>query len=235
MAISKDLKEAIVMMPQKEKDKTLLRLIAKDEILMLRLEFELLELGETLQSRRDEIRTRILKIAKMKHDTPGWMMMDMRSLSGDIGQHVKITKDKYGDIELNLFMLNTFFDLQQLLGIVRYQPTRRLTLYGTLMLSTYGADDQFNQGGNPLISYNLRPGLTVDKKFDLGNFIGQGHTVKTTFVDLRLSYMLKHNLFLEARQLFRNSDSPTNPLLGSNTTMSSLSVRYNLAYRQQVF
>ena len=112
MAISKDLKEAIVMMPQKEKDKTLLRLIAKDEILMLRLEFELLELGETLQSRRDEIRTRILKIAKMRHDTPGWMMMDMRSLSGDIGQHVKITKDKYGDIELNLFMLNAFFDLQ---------------------------------------------------------------------------------------------------------------------------
>lgn len=126
-------------------------------------------------------------------------------------------------------------NFKELLGIVRYQPTRRLTLYGTLMLSTYGADDQFNRGGNPLISYNLRPGLTVDKKFELGNFIGQGHTVKTTFVDLRLSYMLKHNLFLEARQLFRNADSPTNPLLGSNTTMSSLSVRYNLAYRQQVF
>ena len=126
-------------------------------------------------------------------------------------------------------------NFRELIGIVRYQPIRRLTLYGTLMLNTYGADDQYNRGGNPLISYNQRPGLLVDKKFDLDNFIGQGHTVRTTFTDLRLTYMLKHNLFLEARQLFRTADCPTNALLNSKTTMSSFSIRYNLAYRQQVF
>ncbi len=112
MAMSSDLKQAIVLMPQKEKDKLLLRLVGKDDILMQRLDFELLENGETVQSRRDEIKARILKIARAEHYTPGWMMMDMRSLSGDISLHIKVTKDKYGEVELNLFMLNTFFEFQ---------------------------------------------------------------------------------------------------------------------------
>jgi hypothetical protein len=112
MPLSDDLKKAIVQMPQKEKDKLLLRLIAKDENLILRLEFELLEQGDTLQIRREDIKKTILRVAKMTHDTPGWMMMDMRSLNGMITQHVKTTKDKYGDIELTLYLLKTFFDHQ---------------------------------------------------------------------------------------------------------------------------
>ncbi len=112
MAISEELKKAIVQMPQKEKDKLLLRLVGKDENLVQRLEFELIEQGDTIQIRRDDIKRRILKVAKMTHDTPGWMMMDMRSFSGDISQHVKITKDKYGDIELTLYLLLTFFEYQ---------------------------------------------------------------------------------------------------------------------------
>ena len=112
MTLSDDLKKAIVLMPQKEKDKLLLRLIGKDENLVLRLEFELLEQGDTLNIRRDEIKKMILRVAKMTHDTPGWMMMDMRSLNGAITQHVKTTKDKYGDIELTLCLLKTIFDNQ---------------------------------------------------------------------------------------------------------------------------
>lgn len=112
MPLSPDLKAAIVQMPQKEKDKLLLQLVAKNDSLVLRLEFELLEQGDTLNERRQEIKKAILRVAKMTHDTPGWMMMDMRSLSGDITQHVKTTKDKYGDIELTLYLLKTFFDHQ---------------------------------------------------------------------------------------------------------------------------
>ncbi len=112
MALSNEIKQAIVLMPAKEKDKLLLRLIAKDENLVQRLEFELLEQGETMQERRDEIKRRILRTAQMHHYTPGLMMMDMRDLSGDISKHVKVTKDKYGEIELNLYLLNTFFDQQ---------------------------------------------------------------------------------------------------------------------------
>ena len=112
MPLSDDLKKAIVSMPQKEKDKLLLQLVSKNDNLVLRLEFELLEQGDTLNLRRDEIKKSILRVAKMTHDTPGWMMMDMRTLNGLITQHVKTTKDKYGDIELTLFLLKTFFDYQ---------------------------------------------------------------------------------------------------------------------------
>lgn len=112
MAISHELKKAIVELPQKEKDKLLLRLISKDKNLVQRFEFELIEHGDTIQPRRDDIKKRILKVAQMPHDTPGWMMMDMRSFMGDITQHVKITKDKYGEIELMIYLFLTFFEHQ---------------------------------------------------------------------------------------------------------------------------
>ena len=96
MALPDPLKKAIVQMAPSEKDKLLLRLVTKDSLLVDRLHFELIEDSNTLPERRDVIRERI--------------MMDMRSLSGDITHHVKITKDKYGEIELNLLMLNAFFE-----------------------------------------------------------------------------------------------------------------------------
>jgi vacuolar-type H+-ATPase subunit I/STV1 len=110
MALPDPLKKAIVQMSSREKDKLLLRLVAKDSLLVDRLHFELIEDSNTLPERREAIRERILKIAQMSQFSPGWIMMDMRSLSGDITHHVKITKDKYGEIELNVHLLNVFFE-----------------------------------------------------------------------------------------------------------------------------
>lgn len=110
MALSAALKKAITQMPENEKDKLLIRLVNKDKILVDRLHFELIEDGSTLPERRETIRTRIAKVAQMAQHSPGWIMMDMRYLSGDISHHVKITKDKYGEIELTIAVLNDFFD-----------------------------------------------------------------------------------------------------------------------------
>ena len=110
MALPDPLKKAIVQMSPSDKDKLLLRLVAKDSLLVDRLHFELIEDSSTLPERREVIRERIIKVAHMSQYSPGWIMMDMRSLSGDITHHVKITKDKYGEIELNVIMLNTFFE-----------------------------------------------------------------------------------------------------------------------------
>jgi len=95
-------------MPPKEKDKLLIRLINKDTTLMDKLYFELIEESSTVQERREAIIARIVRLSKHTQDTPGWIMMDLRSLSGDISYHVKITKDKLGALELNIFLLNTF-------------------------------------------------------------------------------------------------------------------------------
>lgn len=100
-------------MPTKEKDKLLLRLVAKDSTLVDRLHFELIEEGTTLEERRDEIRSRIDRTAARRHDTPGWLMMDMRDLSGAISYHVKITKDKSAALDLNLYLLLTIMEAQQ--------------------------------------------------------------------------------------------------------------------------
>lgn len=95
-------------MPAKEKDKLLLRLITKDRALIDKLHFELIEESATIAERREEISGRITRTSKFNQDTPGWILMDMRSLSGDIAYHVKVTKDKIGGLELNIFLMNTF-------------------------------------------------------------------------------------------------------------------------------
>ena len=110
MTLDPDLKKAIVHMPGVEKDKLLLRLIAKDATLTEKLQFDLVERGQTVGDRRESIRAFIRRTAALNADTPGWLMMDMRTVSGYISRHLKVTKDKYGEVELMLYMLNTFYD-----------------------------------------------------------------------------------------------------------------------------
>ena len=97
-------------MPTKEKDRLLLRLITKDKTLADRLHFELIEDSLTIPERREDIAATITRTSKFNQNTPGWILMDLRNLSGDIAYHVKVTKDKIGGMELNLFMLNTFLE-----------------------------------------------------------------------------------------------------------------------------
>ena len=117
----------------------------------------------------------------------------------------------------------------EVVGLLRYQPTGRLTLYGTFVKSKKGIDiDGFNRGGNIYRSYaDSRPS-------DINNFIGQGTPVSTTFTDLRLAYMLRHNLFLDAHLLMRNQVS-TFEAQNLKTTSATVGVRLNLPHRQQVF
>lgn len=110
MALPEQLKKAVIQMPPKEKDKLLLRLIAKDKALVDRLHFELIENSSTIPERREEIATRIVRVSKFNQNTPAWVLVDLRGMSGDISYHVKVTKDKIGGLELNLLLLNTFLE-----------------------------------------------------------------------------------------------------------------------------
>nr|WP_299422344.1 hypothetical protein [uncultured Emticicia sp.] len=124
-----ELEKAVLSLPQKEKDKLLIRLIGKNDLLIQQLYFQLLEDESDLPHKRAEIKNLILKVSKMYHDTTGWMMMDMRELNGRVTNHVKITKDKYGEVELTLFLLNTFFD-NQLPNLEKYSSkTDKISLY----------------------------------------------------------------------------------------------------------
>lgn len=109
-ALDPDLKKAIVRLTGVEKDKLLLRLIAKDAVLTEKLHFELVERGQTIDERRELIRQFTNRTADQKQDTAGWVMMAMRTVSGYISRHVKVTKDTYGEVDLGLHLLNTFYE-----------------------------------------------------------------------------------------------------------------------------
>ena len=104
--------EVLKMLTVEQKDKLLLKLFRKDPLLVEKLAFEFFEDKSDLEKRRNDLKTEISRyIAQgaIGWDTPGELMMRMRSLNGRITEHVKITKDKYSEVELTILLLNTAF------------------------------------------------------------------------------------------------------------------------------
>ncbi len=107
--LTDEFKKAIAQLSPREKDKLLFRLLPKEPALVAKLTFELLEGGESQDERRQELLEMLEKELKQgtKHFySPGYYLLGMRSLSGEITRHVKTTKDKYGEIQANLLLLN---------------------------------------------------------------------------------------------------------------------------------
>ena len=108
MTFDKDFKNAISYLPSKEKDKLILRLLKRDIPLANRLYFELVS-DLTVDEHRREMERRVVnEVERMTRNfySPGYLLVDMRYLSGEITSHVKTTKDKFGEASLNLLMLN---------------------------------------------------------------------------------------------------------------------------------
>ena len=104
---SKEFKKAIQELPNTEKDKLIFRLLKRDLDLANRLHFELVD-TETVEDKRVAFEIEMLR--KINYFSErfysfGYLLQDTRFLSGEITYHVKITKDKFGDIWLNLYIL----------------------------------------------------------------------------------------------------------------------------------
>lgn len=115
--VSPELKTSILQLPEKEKDKLLLRLIRKDRTLIQQLHFQLLEDQIDLEERRQRTLKLVnLEIDRMerqlgahKYYNPRDLLLDLRSMSGIVNQHFLITKDKLGEVELRLHILSMTF------------------------------------------------------------------------------------------------------------------------------
>lgn len=108
MKFDSEFKKAVSELPTQEKDKLLFRLLKRDKILADRLYFQLLS-GDSVQSRRAIVEKKIKKdLSKISGSTYShtYLLREMKSLSAAITEHVKVTKDKYGEASLNLLMLN---------------------------------------------------------------------------------------------------------------------------------
>lgn len=128
--LTDDLKKAISGLSHKEKDKLLFRLVAKEPTLAEQLVFKLLEDGTSAEDRRTDLAREIeqfLTDYQKYYYSPGYLLLDLRSISGKITQHVKTTKDKYGEVFLNFLMLNKALAL---FGdkIAKVRPNRSRTL-----------------------------------------------------------------------------------------------------------
>lgn len=117
----KELKNAILNLPAKEKDKMLLKLISKDVVLMEQLRHKLLAGNEGLEERRElaikEINQNYVRLKRILGEwidflSPGQFMMELRYMNGIVNDHILITKDKLGDVELRMYIIEKAFELQ---------------------------------------------------------------------------------------------------------------------------
>ncbi|MGZ0015587.1 hypothetical protein [Yeosuana sp. AK3] len=119
----KEFKEAISQLPSKEKDKLIFRLLKKDLALANRLLFELVSTN-TVDEERQKIEKRIKQRVQQITNTfysVGYLNMDVRYLSGEISEHVHRTKDKFGEVSLNLLLLTEVLHKNHL-NILRDTP-----------------------------------------------------------------------------------------------------------------
>ncbi len=127
VALDSEIKAAISDLTHKEKDKLLFRLLPKEPDLVRKLRFDLLEGGDTVEIRREElaeaIRGRIDSDVVPNFYSPGYLLLDLRAMSGGISRHVKTTKDKFGEVSLNFLMLN--HSLPRLVDQINATPKHR--------------------------------------------------------------------------------------------------------------
>jgi hypothetical protein len=132
MTFPKEFKEAIQNLPSSEKDKLIFRLLKYDLDLANRLHFELVN-TETVEERRIKMQTEVYKETTRMSDrfySFGYLMMDIRYLSGTISEHVRITKDKFGEASLNIQMLIEVLELNKIrLENAKPNDVHKLNIY----------------------------------------------------------------------------------------------------------
>ncbi|MBC7384284.1 MAG: hypothetical protein H7296_15060 [Bacteroidia bacterium] len=110
-------------------------------------------------------------------------------------------------------------------GIIRYQPSKRITLTCKLILAKYGNDTNGSNWGKDIrLSYYSKTSA------DYGNFIGQGVVTNLVFGELLATYMPKHNLFFDFRFGYRKTNSVL-PVFNSNSSYFTLGIRLNITQR----
>jgi len=131
MEYSKEFKQALSEFSSKEKDKLIFRLLKKDKLLSKKLYFELID-EETTDDKRntmeENIRERILEISKYIGNQKYFLVL-IRKLSAEITEHVKVTTDKFGEVSLNLFLINEIVEHNKKLGQQRFDNVYKLYIY----------------------------------------------------------------------------------------------------------
>lgn len=119
-------------------------------------------------------------------------------------------------------------NFKELIGIVRYQPIPKLNLTGKLIMTEVGRDTTTVNWGSDILKAN------TDREKDFGNTITQGVNNTIMLATFTASWQFRHNLFIDASVVIRNSESPS-PIYNSNTSITSVALRWNIPQRLYEF
>ncbi len=131
MEYSKEFKAALSQLTPVEKDRLIFRLLRKDEILSKKLYFELID-EETVDQKRDAMEELVkekVEYASKYISNQKYFTVLIRKISAQITEHVKVTTDKFGDISLNLLLINEILESNEKLSRQRFNDVYKLYLY----------------------------------------------------------------------------------------------------------
>ncbi|SOE22275.1 hypothetical protein SAMN06298216_2721 [Spirosomataceae bacterium TFI 002] len=127
--ISKELEGAILALPLKEQNRLLLRLIAKNDILIEQLHYKLLETPEDLPYRKGNIKEDIDEKLKYSFRYPTEMLWEIKRLNSSITRYRRVTTDKYGEVELGLYLIGAVLSSNINFLEILSSRTEKLSLY----------------------------------------------------------------------------------------------------------
>ncbi len=118
----------------------------------------------------------------------------------------------------------------EVVGVARYQPHKRVTITAKGFYANQGLDpnDSTNYGSNLLIPH-------VDRTQDYGNFVGTGATTRIAMADIAVSYMVRHNLWLDFNALYRRQSCATVAELNTSTLWAAINIRMNIGRKETLF
>ncbi|MCS3530673.1 deoxyuridine 5'-triphosphate nucleotidohydrolase [Chryseobacterium sp. JUb7] len=131
MEYSKEFKAALSAFSNVEKDRLIFRLLKKDKLLSKKLYFELID-QETTDNKRDSMEEIIgekILLASAYIGNQKYFLSIIRKLSAEVTEHVKITTDKFGEVSLNLLMVNKILEHNGDLTRQRFDNVYKLYLY----------------------------------------------------------------------------------------------------------
>ncbi|WP_304235622.1 hypothetical protein [Jiulongibacter sediminis] len=110
--IPKELEKEILALPQKDKDRHLLRLISRNKLLLEQMKYDLMEDEADLYLRKEALREHILGVMTNPFPGTAFFLKAFRKLSTGITWHRRVTKDKYGEVDMQILCLEQAFEKQ---------------------------------------------------------------------------------------------------------------------------
>ncbi|MBK7958719.1 MAG: hypothetical protein IPK03_11820 [Bacteroidetes bacterium] len=121
-------------------------------------------------------------------------------------------------------------NFREIIFVIRYQPIKRLNTQFKWFNTARGADTTGQSWGSDI--FFPASANTIPKEY--GNSMMQGYRTEVNLFELRCSYMLYHNLFIDLHGTYRKSVSELSSLNNSEVYIGA-GVRLNIARRENEF